>query len=98
MSLPADYHMHTPLCRHAVGEPVDDDFALVEVDLPAPDAAEILVHNTFLSVDPYMRGRTDRVKSDAPPFARGATIGVGATGGAGGGAEESGRPRPAGVG
>jgi len=25
MSLPADYHMHTPLCRHAVGEP--DDYA-----------------------------------------------------------------------
>jgi histidinol-phosphatase (PHP family) len=23
MSLPADYHMHTPLCRHAIGEPVD---------------------------------------------------------------------------
>ena len=23
MSLPADLHMHTPLCRHAVGEPVD---------------------------------------------------------------------------
>jgi histidinol-phosphatase (PHP family) len=23
MSKPADYHMHTPLCRHAVGEPVD---------------------------------------------------------------------------
>lgn len=23
MSLPADYHMHTPLCRHAVGEPRD---------------------------------------------------------------------------
>jgi histidinol-phosphatase (PHP family) len=22
-SLPPDYHMHTPLCRHAVGEPVD---------------------------------------------------------------------------
>ena len=21
MNLPADYHMHTPLCRHAVGEP-----------------------------------------------------------------------------
>jgi len=25
MSLPADYHMHTPLCRHAVGEP--DEYA-----------------------------------------------------------------------
>ena len=23
MSLPADYHMHTPLCHHAVGEPTD---------------------------------------------------------------------------
>jgi len=23
MQWPADYHMHTPLCRHAVGEPVD---------------------------------------------------------------------------
>ena len=25
MALPADYHMHTPLCRHAVGEP--DEYA-----------------------------------------------------------------------
>jgi len=23
MSLPADYHLHTPLCRHAVGEPTE---------------------------------------------------------------------------
>jgi len=23
MAFPADYHMHTPLCRHAVGEPVE---------------------------------------------------------------------------
>jgi histidinol-phosphatase (PHP family) len=23
MQLPADYHMHTPLCRHAMGEPVE---------------------------------------------------------------------------
>jgi len=23
MHLPADYHMHTPLCHHAVGEPVE---------------------------------------------------------------------------
>ena len=23
MTMPADYHMHTPLCRHAVGEPVE---------------------------------------------------------------------------
>src|SRR3954453_1878925 len=23
MAFPADYHMHTPLCRHAVGEPTE---------------------------------------------------------------------------
>jgi histidinol-phosphatase (PHP family) len=33
MSLPPDYHMHTPLCRHAVGEPVDYARRAVEVGL-----------------------------------------------------------------
>lgn len=33
MSLPADYHMHTPLCRHAVGEPVDYAKRAVEIGL-----------------------------------------------------------------
>jgi histidinol-phosphatase (PHP family) len=30
---PADYHMHTPLCRHAVGEPVDYARRAVEIGL-----------------------------------------------------------------
>jgi histidinol-phosphatase (PHP family) len=33
MSLPADYHMHTPLCRHASGEPVDYARRAVEIGL-----------------------------------------------------------------
>jgi histidinol-phosphatase (PHP family) len=33
MPLPADYHMHTPLCRHAVGEPVDYAKRAVETGL-----------------------------------------------------------------
>ena len=33
MKLPADYHMHTPLCRHAVGEPVDYAKRAVETGL-----------------------------------------------------------------
>jgi histidinol-phosphatase (PHP family) len=33
MSLPADYHMHTPLCHHAVGEPVDYARRAVELGL-----------------------------------------------------------------
>ena len=34
MSLPADYHMHTPLCRHARGEPVDYTARALELGLP----------------------------------------------------------------
>lgn len=33
MQLPADYHMHTPLCRHAVGEPVEYARRAVEIGL-----------------------------------------------------------------
>jgi histidinol-phosphatase (PHP family) len=33
MSLPVDYHMHTPLCRHASGEPVEYARRAVELGL-----------------------------------------------------------------
>ena len=33
MNLPPDYHMHTPLCRHAAGEPVDYARCALEVGL-----------------------------------------------------------------
>jgi histidinol-phosphatase (PHP family) len=33
MQLPADYHMHTPLCHHAVGEPVEYARRAVETGL-----------------------------------------------------------------
>jgi len=33
MQLPADYHMHTPLCRHAAGEPLDYARRAVEIGL-----------------------------------------------------------------
>lgn len=33
MSWPADYHMHTPLCHHAVGEPVEYAARAVELGL-----------------------------------------------------------------
>jgi histidinol-phosphatase (PHP family) len=34
MSLPADYHMHTPLCRHATGEPTELATQAVRLGLP----------------------------------------------------------------
>jgi histidinol-phosphatase (PHP family) len=33
MALPADYHMHTPLCRHATGEPVEYAARALELGL-----------------------------------------------------------------
>ncbi len=34
MALPADYHMHTPLCRHAVGEPTEFAARALALGLP----------------------------------------------------------------
>ena len=56
------------LTRRPHGVPVEEDFALVDVELPAPGDGEILVRNSFLSVDPYMRGRMNEAKSYVPPF------------------------------
>ncbi|MCO6010706.1 NADP-dependent oxidoreductase [Actinoallomurus purpureus] len=51
------------------GWPEPTDFALVETELPPPGDGEALVRNLFMSVDPYMRGRMNDVKSYTPPFA-----------------------------
>jgi hypothetical protein len=50
------------------GEPKPTDFRLVDVEVPDPGPGEILVRNTFMSVDPYMRGRMNDAKSYVPPF------------------------------
>jgi NADPH-dependent curcumin reductase CurA len=51
------------------GVPVPSDFELVERDVPEPRDGEIVVRNAYVSVDPYMRGRMNDVKSYVPPFA-----------------------------
>jgi NADPH-dependent curcumin reductase CurA len=48
--------------------------------VPAPKAGEILVRVLYLSVDPYMRGRMNDVKSYAPPVQIGEVMGGGAVG------------------
>jgi NADPH-dependent curcumin reductase CurA len=50
------------------GEPKLSDFRVVEVELPDPGPGEILVRNTYMSVDPYMRGRMNDAESYLPPF------------------------------
>lgn len=44
------------------------DFALVETGPPAAGPGQVVVRNTHLSVDPYMRGRMDDRPSYIPPF------------------------------
>lgn len=51
------------------GMPDPSDFALVDRELGAPAEGEVLVANHHFSVDPYMRGRMNDVKSYVPPFA-----------------------------
>lgn len=50
------------------GWPVPGDFAVREVEVPEPGRGQVLVRNLYFSVDPYMRGRMNDVKSYEPPF------------------------------
>ncbi|MFD4372145.1 NADP-dependent oxidoreductase [Streptomyces sp. NPDC058486] len=50
------------------GWPAPTDFALRETPVEAPAEGRILVKNLHFSVDPYMRGRMNDVKSYVPPF------------------------------
>ena len=50
------------------GWPTDENFRLTEVPVPELQEGQILVRNTNMSVDPYMRGRMNDVKSYVPPF------------------------------
>lgn len=62
------------LASRPVGEPTADTFELVRTDVPEPAEGEIVVRNTWMSVDPYMRGRMDDVPSYIPPFPLGAAL------------------------
>ncbi|MEU2158106.1 NADP-dependent oxidoreductase [Streptomyces sp. NPDC019396] len=50
------------------GWPKPEDVALREVPVAEPGEGRILVRNLHFSVDPYMRGRMNDVKSYAPPY------------------------------
>ena len=62
------------------GLPTADNFALKPVELPELGEGMVRVANRWLSVDPYMRGRMNDVKSYVPPFALDAPLEGGAVG------------------
>ncbi|SCF00691.1 hypothetical protein GA0070607_4312 [Micromonospora coriariae] len=62
------------------GWPTEENFRLVETEVPTPGPGQIVVRNQYLSVDPYMRGRMNDVKSYVPPYALDAPLDGGAIG------------------
>lgn len=56
------------------GEPTSANFSVADVPVGEPGPGQVLVRNTWLSVDPYMRGRMNDAKSYIPPFRIGETL------------------------
>ena len=79
--------MHTQLSGREIrlaarpaGYPDASTFAFAESDRGEPGPGEVVVRNTIMSVEPYMRGRMNDTKSYVPPFALGKPLEGGAVG------------------
>jgi NADPH:quinone reductase len=55
------------LAARPIGMPKESDFRLVEAPIPALADGQILLQTLFLSIDPYMRGRMNGVRTYADP-------------------------------
>lgn len=69
------------LARRPQGDPVPQDFQLLEADIPTPPSGCFVVRNHFASLDPAQRGWMDDAPSYMPPIAlgdpiRATTVGV----------------------
>ena len=68
------------LASRPAGWPTAANFALTEAGRPGLADGQVRVRNMFMSVDPYMRGRMNDVKSYVPPFRLGEPLEGGAIG------------------
>jgi NADPH-dependent curcumin reductase CurA len=68
------------LASRPTGMPTPENFEYATADVGPPGEGQVLVKNEVLSVDPYMRGRMNDVKSYVPPFQIGAPLEGGAVG------------------
>lgn len=56
------------LAKRPIGRPSLSDFKLVNEETPQIGNGEILLKTSYISVDPYLRGRMSDAKSYIPPF------------------------------
>ena len=68
------------LAKRPVGAPTAADFAMQTNEAPDPSDGQIQVRNSWMSVDPYMRGRMYDRESYVPPFQIGEVLQGGAVG------------------
>ncbi len=68
------------LAARPKGWPTAETFTSASLELPALTDGQALVRNLYISVDPYMRGRMNDVKSYVPPFQVGQVLDGGAVG------------------
>jgi NADPH-dependent curcumin reductase CurA len=68
------------LASRPEGWPNLDNFSFADVEVPRAADGQAVVRNVCMSVDPYMRGRMNDVKSYVPPFQIGAALQGGAVG------------------
>ncbi|MFP3578671.1 NADP-dependent oxidoreductase [Arthrobacter sp. SIMBA_036] len=68
------------LASRPVGRPTPENFRLAVTPLQELADGQLLVRNQFMSVDPYMRGRMNDVKSYSAPFQVDAALDGGAVG------------------
>lgn len=76
----AEVNRQITLAARPVGFPKESDFRLVESPIPTPGDGEFLARIIYVSVDPYMRGRMNDVKSYFPAFQIGGVIESGSVG------------------
>ncbi len=62
------------LAQRPLGEPGDECFGFREVDIPELSENQVLIRVCWLSLDPYMRGRMNDMKSYADPLQIGDVI------------------------
>ena len=82
-------NMQVLLANRPTGPVEESNFNIVETDIPKASGGEILVKNYWLSLDPYMRGRMNAVKS----YTKYVEIGEVMTGGTVGAVIESNNPK-----
>jgi NADPH:quinone reductase len=56
------------LNKRPIGRSTLDDFKFVQEEIPSTQNGEVLLKTTYVSVDPYLRGRMNDSKSYVPPF------------------------------